>query len=403
MKKKIMLIVPMLHQGGFERICAMTARLLNDRHEICLVIFSAEDMIYEVSGVRLIDLNLGAVDQKLGKIKNLFKRIRRLKKLKKELSVDISYSFGLTANIANVLSKCQEQVWTGIRGYGVLQEKRKMQLICKRADVVVSCTRVMEEDINRIFGTKSSAVLYNPCNVNEIRRLKEAEDLGEVSPREAAKIKEFIERPGKLVVSMGREDDLKGFWHLIKCLYLVKRRLPDTKLMIIGEGEYAEYRRLAEKLHVEEDILFTGVMKNPFALLAKADLYALTSESEGFPNALIEAMACGLPCVSVNCKTGPAEILNRDYKECADRNQVYLGDYGLITPVFTGEKNLNAGEFTKEEEIFAKELERMLTDTALSSGYREKALKRAEEFSLEAYTANIENLIMKTSEVRKAE
>lgn len=398
MKKKIMLIVPMLHQGGFERICALTAKLLNSRHEVFLVIFSAEDMIYDVSGIRLIDLKLGAVDGKIGKIKNLLKRIRRLKKLKRELSIDISYSFGVTANIANVLSKCQEHVWAGIRGYGVLQEKRKMQLICKRADKVVSCTKVMEEDINRIFGTKSSAVLYNPCNVSEIKKLKESEEFGEGSSEKAVRIQEFLDRPGKLIVSMGREDELKGFWHLIKSLYLLKKQMPDTKLMIIGEGEYTQYRKLAEELGMERDVLFTGVMKNPFLLLAKADVYALTSESEGFPNALIEAMACGVPCVSVNCKTGPAEILKDDYKECADQTRVYLGDYGLITPVFTGEKNLNAKEFTKEEEMFAKELERMLTDAELSAGYKEKALKRAEEFSLEAYTKNIERLIITGTE-----
>ncbi|MDE6606316.1 MAG: glycosyltransferase [Lachnospiraceae bacterium] len=398
MKKKIMLIVPMLHQGGFERICALTAKLLNGRHEVFLVIFSAEDMIYDVSGIRLIDLKLGAVDGKLGKVKNLLKRIRRLKKIKRELSIDISYSFGVTANIANVLSKCQDHVWTGIRGYGVLQEKRKMQLICKKADKVVSCTKVMEEDINRIFGTKSSAVLYNPCNVSEIKKLKESEEFGEGASEKAMRIQEFLDRPGKLIVSMGREDDLKGFWHLIKSLYLLKKQMQDIKLMIIGEGEYTQYRKLAEELGMERDVLFTGVMKNPFSLLAKADVYALTSESEGFPNALIEAMACGIPCVSVNCKTGPAEILNDDYKECADQTRVYLGDYGLITPVFVGEKNLNAKEFTKEEEMFAKELERMLTDTELSAGYKEKALKRAEEFSLEAYTKNIEGLIITDAE-----
>lgn len=390
MRKRVMLIVPMLHQGGFERICALTAKLLNDSHDVYLVIFSSQDMIYDVSGLKLVDLNLGAVEGKLGKISNLLKRIRRLKKLKKALNIDISYSFGVTANLANVLSKGQGRVWAGIRGYGVLQEKRKMQLICRRADRVVSCTKVMEEDINRIFGTKSSAVLYNPCSVNEIREFSKREENGAA---EEGWIGSFLNRPGKLVVSMGREDDLKGFWHLIKSFYLVKKDLPDVKLMIIGEGEYAEYRKLAEDLGIKADVLFTGVRKNPFPLLEKADVYALTSESEGFPNALIEAMACGVPCVSVNCKTGPAEILNEDYRECAGKQEVYLGDYGIITPVFKGEKNVNTGEFTKEEEIYAAELKRMLTDEKLSESYKEKAQKRAQEFSVEAYRASLEKLL----------
>lgn len=389
MKKKIMLIVPMLHQGGFERICALTAKLLKDRQEVYLVIFSAEDMIYDVTGVNLINLDLGAVPGKLGKVINLQKRIARLKKLKKQLAIDVSYSFGVTANIANVLSKCQETVWTGIRGYGVLQEKSKMQLICKRADRVVSCTRVMEQDINEIFMPKASAALYNPCNIKEIQTLSKENIEGQFAA--------FFERPGKLIVSMGREDDLKCFWHLIKSFSMVKKELPDVRLMIIGEGEYTEYRKLAAELGIEQDILFTGVQKNPFALLAKADVYALTSESEGFPNALIEAMACGLPCVSVNCKTGPAEILHEDYQKCSRQDMVYAADYGLLTPIFTGAKDLDAKSFTKEEEIYAGELKKLLTDEKLCSHYKEKALERAGAFGMEAYVSNIEKLLQESN------
>lgn len=385
MKKKIMLIVPMLHQGGFERICALTGKLLKDRQEVYLVIFSDKDMIYDVTGVNLINLDLGAVDSKVGKMLNVVKRVRQLKKLKKKLGIDISYSFGLTANLANALSKCQEKVWVGIRGYGALQETKKMQLFCKKADVVVSCTKVMDEDINAMFTPKASVVLYNPCNLEEINRLaKEATE---------EKFDTFLSRPGKLIVSMGREDDLKCFWHLIKSFYLLKKELPDARLMIIGEGEYTEYRKLAEDLGIEKDILFTGVQKNPFALLAKADVYALTSETEGFPNALIEAMACGLPCVSVNCKTGPAEILNEDFEKCSRQDQVYQGDYGIITPIFTGEKNLQPDCFTKEEEIFAEEMRKLLQDGALWAHYREQAVRRAGDFGMEAYVSNIEMLI----------
>lgn len=400
MSKKVMLLVPMLHQGGFERICALTAQLLKDRHEVYLVIFSDKDKIYDVTGVNVINLDLGAVDGRTGKVLNLWKRVRRLKQLKRRLSVDVSYSFGVTANIANVLSKCQEETWAGIRGYGVLSERRKMQLICRRADKIVSCTKVMEEDINRMFGPKSSAVLYNPCNTKEIRELAEKESdfgkafgIGAEQSEKEKRFREFLSRSGRLIVSMGREDDLKCFWHLLKSFSLLKKKLPDCRLMIIGEGEYTEYKKLAEALGITEDVLFTGVQKNPFALLKKADVYALTSESEGFPNALLEAMVCGLPAVSVNCKTGPAEILHEDYQECSRQDAVYAGDYGVITPVFTGEKNLNPAALTKEEEIFAEELYKMLTQAERFSYYKEKALERAEAFSMEAYTEAIERLL----------
>lgn len=382
-KKRIMLIVPMLHQGGFERICALTAKLLNEVCEVHLVIFSSEDMIYDVSGIHVIDLQLGAVPGKIGKIKNVIKRIQRLKKLKKELKIQISYSFGTTANLANVLSKTNDVTWAGIRGYGALEEH--MDLIARKADRVVSCTKVMEEDIKTGFAVRKSATLYNPCNLREIEELKN-------KPVDS-RLEGFLQKPGKLVVSMGREDDIKGFWHLIKSIYLLRKRLPDVKLMIIGAGEYQEYKQLAKELGMEEDVLFAGVHKNPFPLLAKADVYALTSDTEGFPNALIEAMACGVPCVSVNCKTGPAEILHEDYKKCAKQDVLYHGDYGILTPVLKGEKNLQTDCFTKEEEIFAGEMERLLTDTQMWEVYHEKVQKRAEDFGMEAYVSQIMQLI----------
>lgn len=385
-KNRILLIVPMLHQGGFERICVMTARLLQDRYDIYLAVFTKKDIFYDVSGINVIDLNLGTVDSKLGKIINIIKRIKALKHLKRKLKIDISYSFGTTANIVNVLSKAQDTTWAGIRGYGAAEDSG-IKLICKKADRVVSCTKVMEERFNVMFGSNSSAVLYNPCNVADIIKSSQS-DIQE-------NIKAFIEKTGKLVVSMGREDDLKGFWHLIKSIYLAKKDLTDIKLMIIGDGQYTEYKSLADKLGITNDILFTGALSNPFSVIKNADIYALTSESEGFPNALIEAMAVGVPCISVNCLTGPAEILNEDYKKCDNQDGIYYADYGIIMPIFKGEKNLDESKFDKEEEIFSKELVKLLKDEKLLAGYKEKAIKRAKDFSTESYVAAIERLIQR--------
>jgi glycosyltransferase involved in cell wall biosynthesis len=364
----------------------MTARLLQDRYDIYLAVFTKKDIFYDVSGINVIDLNLGTVDSKLGKIINIIKRIKALKHLKRKLKIDISYSFGTTANIVNVLSKAQDTTWAGIRGYGAAEDSG-IKLICKKADRVVSCTKVMEERFNVMFGSNSSAVLYNPCNVADIIKSSQSDN--------QENIKAFIEKTGKLVVSMGREDDLKGFWHLIKSIYLAKKDLTDIKLMIIGDGQYTEYKSLADKLGITNDILFTGALSNPFSVIKNADIYALTSESEGFPNALIEAMAVGVPCISVNCLTGPAEILNEDYKKCDNQDGIYYADYGIIMPIFKGEKNLDESKFDKEEEIFSKELVKLLKDEKLLAGYKEKAIKRAKDFSTESYVAAIERLIQR--------
>lgn len=393
---RIMLIVPMLDQGGLERVCALTAQLLKKEYEVHLVVFNTDGMIYDVSGVHLIDLHLGAAKGKVEKIRNVFKRVKRVKQLKKQYQIQLTYSFGPTANIVNVFSKINDITWIGIRGYGALSAQRRMKFTCKKADRVISCTKIMEQEINQLFQTNGSATLYNPCDIEEIQTLagKEICELTESNtPERLVQIEEFIHRSGKIVVSTGREHDVKGFWHLIKSFYILKQQIPDAKLMIIGAGEYGEYKQLARDLGIEQDVLFTGVQKNPFALMKKSDVYALTSDSEGFPNALIEAMACGLPCVSVNCKTGPAEILQLDYESCVDQTRVYHCDYGVLTPIFCGEKNLFPNEFSKEEEIFAQELFRLLTQKEQYQHYQKSALQRAQDFNKATYLQAMKEIL----------
>lgn len=380
-----MLIVPMLDQGGLERVCAATAQLLKKEYDVRLVVFNTAGMIYDVSGIDLIDLKLGAVNGRLGKIINVLKRVKRVRKLKKELKIQLSYSFGPTANLVNVLSKRKDFVWIGIRGFGALQARGSMKLMCRLADRVISCTRVMEEQINLRFCPKKSACVYNPCDIEQIKALS--------AEKTAEEFDSFFAGGGKIAASMGREHDVKGFWHLIKAAYLIKKDIPDLKLMIIGAGEYTEYKALADKLGMRGDVLFTGVQTNPFALLKKADVYALTSESEGFPNALIEAMAVGLPCISVNCLTGPAEILHRDYRQCEDENQTRHADYGILTGIFRGAKDMDAAHFTQEEACFADELKSLLLDEALYRHYQKAAEERAQMFGMEEYFGSIKELI----------
>ena len=101
---------------------------MNDKYKIYLVVFTTKDMFYDVSGIEVIDLDMGAVDSRIGKVLNVFKRVNKLKKLKRELNIDISYSFGMSANLVNVLSKTCDVTWAGMRAYGDLDNKSKSKL-----------------------------------------------------------------------------------------------------------------------------------------------------------------------------------------------------------------------------------------------------------------------------------
>lgn len=382
MKKKIMLIVPMLHQGGFERICIMTARLLEKEHEVTLVVFSLEDLAFDISGLEVIDLGLGARSGKLGKIINVFKRARAVTALQKKLKTDISYSFGMTANIANAYSRGAGKKITACHSFEEIKKKGYMKLISSHSDTVLCCSEKMAHMVKENFGFSNIVPLWNPCDIDGI-----LEQSGNMQKEDAA----FFETTDKVLVSMGREDDVKGFWHLLKVFKRVNESLPDTRLAIVGDGEFREYKELSEKLGLAERICFTGLKKNPFPLLAGSDVYLLTSISEGLPNALVEAMALGLPVVSVNCKSGPAEILHRDWREAEKKQTVFQADFGILTPELSPEKNMEVSMedgkicLEKEQEQLAQAILRLLGQENTYQNYKEAGPVRAKDFSEAQY------------------
>ncbi len=384
-RKNLLLMVPLLHQGGFERICAMTAHMLKDICNVTIAVYSTKNMFYDVSGIELIDLNLGSRPGIVGKVLNVLKRRKAVRKLKREKNIHITYSFGMTANLVNSLSKVKDEVWLGIRSYGDLENKRDMKLFCKKADKVICCAKVIEDELRADYHPKATETIYNPCDTEKIRRLAE-EDVAEEH-------KAFFAEGVPVIVSVGREDDVKGYWHLIKSFALVKKEIPNTKLMIVGDGTFTEYKKLAEDLRVADSVLFTGVQKNPFAYLKKASLFIMTSVMEGFPNALVEAMAVGVPVMSVNCKTGPAEILLENYESATDNQQVYHGEYGVLLPVINPIKNLETEEIEKAEEIMAREAVHILQDISMQNEMQQAAMRRSEIFTVEKYLESLVDMI----------
>ena len=383
-QKRIMLMVPLLDQGGQERICALTAQLLKEQCQVCLLVFSTKDMIYDVSGVDLIDLNRGSKKGLFGKLLNVLVRVKEVKKIKKDRKIDIAYSFGPSANLVNALSKGNEKVWLGVRGYDALPEHQYEKRLYKRADKVICCSKVMADDVGKMIHSNHVDYLYNPCEVEKFREL----GLEKINPAHLR----FLEEKGPNIISVGRATDRKGFWHQIKSFALIKKSIPDAKLIFVGDGDFEAYKKLADDLNIRQSILFAGVQKNPFSYLAKASLYLLTSSAEGFPNALVEAMAMGVPIMSTNCKTGPSEILADDYESVSDNQKVHIGEYGIIIPVFNPVKNLDASVIEPEEYIMAQEAIKILSDEEKLDEMRNAARKRSECFTQDKY---LESLLLK--------
>ena len=130
----------------------------------------------------------------------------------------------------------------------------------------------------------------------------------------------FREDGPPLILGAGRLAPQKDFETLLRAFAAARRRRP-ARLAILGDGAgLPALRGLADRLGVRREVLFPGFTRNPFAWMARAGVFALSSKWEGFGNVLAEALACGCPVVSTDCRSGPAEILDG-------------GTYGRLVPV----------------------------------------------------------------------
>lgn len=124
------------------------------------------------------------------------------------------------------------------------------------------------------YGFSNIETLWNPCDTEEVREQSRKGNKEELT---------FFEEEKPVFVSMGREDEVKGFWHLLKAFRRVSESLPDAKLAVIGEGSFEKYKALARELQIEERIWFTGLKKILSPTLQKERPMSFLLSARGFP------------------------------------------------------------------------------------------------------------------------
>lgn len=371
---KIMLIVPHLQNGGQERICALTADLLNDRYEVQIVLFDDTDILYQTK-VPIININMHARDD--GYLQKIFRIIRRayaVRKIKKNEKITHSISFGESANLVNVLSKYRDVTISSIHANTQIYSKKTNRIVIPFSNKVIAICEEMAYELKKKFPQKQILCISNPVNIEEIQKKGEN---GSITVNKKHDFKLY---------TMGRIVWEKGYWHLLKaCANLCKRGY-DIELVHAGLGNAEPYKKLAEELLIADRLRFVGQLENPFGEMKDTDVFVLSSCSEGFSLVITEAMAMGIPVVSVNCKVGPAGILHNDWQEAVShRKEIFMADYGILAPEVKCNENLNASEIEKEDIYLADAIEIMLKNKEVRDMYRKKGLQRVGNFSKEKY------------------
>jgi glycosyltransferase involved in cell wall biosynthesis len=174
---------------------------------------------------------------------------------------------------------------------------------CPRFDVVVCQSADMRDDLigHFAFPPSKAVIIHNPVDIERVRRLAtEAKSTGNARPKSSTDVAPHL-------VAAGRLTHQKGFDLLIEALALCNGSRP--RLTLLGEGPLRpELERLAQQSGVADRVRFVGFQKNPYPFFAQADAFVLSSRYEGFPNVVLEALACGTPVIATPAPGGVAEI-----------------------------------------------------------------------------------------------
>ncbi|WP_327018707.1 glycosyltransferase [Croceibacter atlanticus] len=334
---KIFLIIPTLKQGGAERVMSILANeFYSNGLEVNLVLLADAKDFYSVN--KNIDIHrLGFKNNyRLSKIFNeikLFFKLRYLIKREKPKSI---LSFGDKYNVLSIIASrfINTKVFISDRSNPVKKLPFLTTLLCRitypLATGIIAQTQFSKEILFSKIGHKNIKVIPNP--VKEI-----------ISDN-------FIKRE-KIILNVGRLVPEKGQESLIESYNLLTDK--SWKLLILGEGPLRKsLESKIRELSLTDNVFLLGAVENVDKWLNKSSVFVFSSNSEGFPNALCEAMSSGLPVISYDCNAGPRDIIKNYYngilvelnnqEKLAEKITLLINDECLRLKLSQNGKKINA-------------------------------------------------------------
>lgn len=301
---KVLFHIYSLGKGGAERVVTTLAGEMARRGmEVAIATLAVEKEEYPLpEGVRRIDVGLNEAESKKGKLSRMRLRIKKLKDCLAKERPDVVYAFMQSANYRAIMAarSLKIPVIISVRSdpkvdYASKKQKMLSTMLYKKAAGAVFQTSGARDFFSEEIASKA-AVILNPISEKYLNTERSAQQR-------------------KVFAAVGRFHDAKDYMTLVKAFEIFAEEHGGYTLEIYG-GDSGDNSRLqvAEYVHshgLDEKILFMGSRSNVADCIKDVTAYVLSSKYEGLPNALMEAMALGLPVVATDCPSGgPAALIN---------------------------------------------------------------------------------------------
>ena len=301
MKKKIMFVMPTMGGGGAERVISILANSFSEKeYDVFIILTKKEKISYQLNNKIVIEALRGNTSP-LGQM--MF-----IRKMEKKYNVDTVLSFLTYQNMYTLLALffskkkiiVSERNDPSTTARGIAKLVR--EILYRRADAVVFQTEMAKRYFSKKIRHKG-IIIANPINVEALPY-------------------SLVENREKKIVCVARLEKQKNLFMLIKGFERFLELNNSYSLEIYGEGslrdklvQYINSRNLQEK------VLLKGFVKDVYNKIKNAGVFVLTSNHEGMPNAMLEALAMGIPCVCTDCPVG------------ASREFITDGENGILIPV----------------------------------------------------------------------
>ena len=357
-KKKIGFVIGKLSSGGAERVISTLSNELVERFDITIITFTKSTPFYALDERIKVVSCQDEVQQPSSMFDSLklnYILVKRISKIAIKEQVDILIGFITSANILTTIAAKLNRIPCIIseRNNPLVEEVPKLWVILRRFVYPLANSLVLQtKGIKKIYEKKirpyKITILPNPIS-------------SELSKQRTNTIKHE-----KIILTVGRLDKNKCHDELITAFYAINPK--EWKVKIIGEGaKKQELNELIESYNLSEKVKIISKVKDIHKFYNEASIFVFTSKTEGFPNALLEAMHYGLPSISTDCNFGPSDLIND-------------GINGYLVPV-------------NDQVELTNKLSGLINDEKLQNQFSKKAKETTENYVSEKVIAKWESLI----------